>query len=281
MIVFYKKHLEFITEHAVAPDKRRYSLDQEACRHYIDMDHYLEIDSQQIPKYWDKAVEKYSIDTLNAHGIVPWHIDVMTKRLTKAFMNEDPEDILKISSELGHYVADAHVPLHTTKNYNGQLTNQKGIHGLWESRIPELFSDHYSNLVGRANYVNDPLEAAWHAVNASFNAKDSVLEFESKLNSMFELDKKYAFEQRNNMLIKVYSKEFTSTYNQMLAGMVERRYQNAIYLVGSLWFTAWVNAGQPNLSRLVNYEHKALKNEHSEDSEHQKNDKKNILGHED
>jgi hypothetical protein len=42
---------------------------------------------------------------------------------------------------LGHYIGDAHVPLHTTSNYNGQKTNQHGIHGLWESRIPEQLFD--------------------------------------------------------------------------------------------------------------------------------------------
>ena len=42
MIVFYKKHIEFITEHAVDPDKRRYAVDGEAPRHFIDIDHYSE-----------------------------------------------------------------------------------------------------------------------------------------------------------------------------------------------------------------------------------------------
>ena len=33
--------------------------------------------------------------------------------------------------------------------------------------------------------------------------------------------------------------------------MVERRMRQAIFAVASLWYTAWVNAGQPDLSGLV------------------------------
>ena len=38
LIIFYKKHIEFITDHAVDPDKRRYASKHEAVRHYIDLD---------------------------------------------------------------------------------------------------------------------------------------------------------------------------------------------------------------------------------------------------
>ena len=83
MIKFYKKNIEYITEHAVDPDKRRYAVEGEAPRHYIDIDHYHH-DSltpfQYVPKYWDSAVSKFSEDTLQAYGIVPWHVNVMQKR---------------------------------------------------------------------------------------------------------------------------------------------------------------------------------------------------------
>ncbi len=40
MFGFYKEHIEYITEHAVDPDKRRYAVDGEAPCHYIDLDHF-------------------------------------------------------------------------------------------------------------------------------------------------------------------------------------------------------------------------------------------------
>ncbi len=246
---FYKANIEFITEHAVDPDKRRYAVKDEAARHFIDLDRYGKSPLDSIPQKWDDAVKKYTEDSLKAHGIVPWHIDVMVKRLTAAFRAEDYDRILRISSDLGHYIGDAHVPLHTTKNYNGQLTNQKGIHGFWESRLPELFNDNYDFFVGKAKYIENPLEEAWKAVAESFAAKDSVLLFEAELNAKYPQDKKYAFENRGASLMKVYSAEYSDEYHKMLNGMVERRMRKAIITVGSMWFTAWVNAGQPDLDK--------------------------------
>jgi hypothetical protein len=34
--------------------------------------------------------------------------------------------------------------------------------------------------------------------------------------------------------------------------MIERRMRDAIIAVGSVWYTAWVDAGQPNLNELTN-----------------------------
>jgi hypothetical protein len=246
---FYKKHIEYISEHAVDPDRRRNVTVDEAPRHYIDIDHYGPQAFDSVPKFWKAAVKKYTEDTLKAYGIVPWHIEKMVYRLQEAFKNENLDLILHYSADLGHYIADAHVPLHTTENYNGQLTNQKGIHGFWESRIPELKSEGYDYWTGRAKYIEKPLDKAWAAVKASNVAVDSVLKFEAELTAKYSPDKKYSFENRGATLTKVYSVEFTEDYNKMLNGMVERRMREAIITVGSLWYTAWVNAGKPDLNR--------------------------------
>ncbi len=254
MVGFYKHHIEFITEHAVDPDKRRYAVDGEAARHYIDIDHYAKNGENPfdiVPKKWTSAIEKFTEDTLQAYGIVPWHIEVMTYRLTQAFKEENPEKILKISAEIGHYIGDAHVPLHTTENYNGQLTGQKGIHGFWESRIPELFYNDYNFFIGKAQYVKNVNEYSWAVVMESHFAVDSVLSFEKKLSNSFETDKKYAYENRGRVLMQVYSAEYSKAYSVALNNMVERKMRKAIIAVGSIWYTAWVNAGQPNLNKLV------------------------------
>src|ERR1044071_4100677 len=156
MSLFYKKNIHYIVEASVNPDKRRYAVASEGPRHYIDMDDY-----DSLPKYWSEAIKKLTKDSLMAHGIVPWHTHTMYLRLKEAFMLRDPAKILRISSELGHYVADAHVPLHTTSNHNGQKTDQHGIHGLWESRLPELFFKDYDMFVGHARYINDVQSAMW------------------------------------------------------------------------------------------------------------------------
>ena len=67
MLGFYKKHIEYISGHAVDPDKRRYVNEDEAPRHYIDLDHYGKHPFDSIPKSWSKAVAKYSEEIGRAH----------------------------------------------------------------------------------------------------------------------------------------------------------------------------------------------------------------------
>jgi hypothetical protein len=255
MFGFYKEHIEFVTEHAVDPDKRRYAVEGEAQCHYIDLDHYYkpgENPFQIMPRKWKDAVAKFTEDTLQTYGIVPWHISVMKSKLQRAFETKNVDLILKYSADIGHYIADAHVPLHTTENYNGQLTGQKGIHGLWESRLVEINAENYDYFVGKATYVKSVLDYTWEAVEASHNALDSVLRMEKEITRTFPSDRKYAYEQRGNTTVQVYSKEFCSAYHAQLNGMVERRLRAAVIAVGSIWYTAWVDAGQPDLRSLQN-----------------------------
>jgi hypothetical protein len=257
MFGFFKRHIDFISDHAVDPDRRRYADPAEAPRHYIDIDHYAREGQDPftvVPRPWTLAVEKFTEDTLNAYGIVPWHIQLVLFRLTQAFQRGDVDRILYYASDLGHYVADAHVPLHTTENYNGQLTGQHGIHAFWESRIPELSATDYDHFVGRATYLDRPLDAAWDAVHDSHLRVDSVLGLERQVSEAFPDDRKYVFEDRGRGGMRFYSREYTKAYEDAMNGMVERRMNAAIISLGSFWYTAWVNAGQPDLDRFEQQE---------------------------
>jgi hypothetical protein len=260
MFGFYKANMDYLIEHAVDPDKRRYGVKGEAECHYIDMDHYCPHGEtgcnpfDNVPRKWNDALEKFGEDSLRAHGIVPWNIQKVLTNLTYAFKRKDKMKILRLSAELGHYIGDAHVPLHSTSNYNGQLTNQRGIHGFWESRLPELYSEDYDFFVGRADYISSPLDYIWDRVAESFAAVDSVLTFESNLNASYPSDQKYSFETRGQVNTKVYSEDYSRTYSDMLDNQVERRMRLAILSIGSYWYTAWVNGGQPDLNSLLNEE---------------------------
>ncbi len=251
MIQFYKYHINYLTEKAVNPDMRRYVVEKEAARHYIDLDVYGDSAVYQLPRNWFDAVEAYGEDTLQAYGIVPWHISAVKYWLTQAFINQDADAILRLSADLGHYIGDANVPLHTTENYNGQLTDQYGIHGFWESRLPELFFEEYDLFVGKAEYERNPQLRAWDAVLGAHLALDSVLRFEKELTERFAPSKKYAFEERGRTLVKTYSYDFSKVYHRKLKGMVERQLRKAIKMTADFWYTAWVDGGQPDLNLLI------------------------------
>lgn len=248
---FYKYHVDYIRTHAVDADSRRYMVKEEACRHFLDGDFYeccVPIDT--IPQKYKDAVLKYTEDSVLAHGIVPWHIQTMMWRLTEAFKAKDIVKILKYSADLGHYVADCHVPLHASSNYNGQKTNQVGIHALWESRLPELFNESYDFMTGLAQYEENPKLKIWKAYEESFGLVDSVLRVEKRVSLLYEDDLKYAYETRGNQVLRVYSKAFSESYHQALGNMVEQRMRASIQLLGTLWYTCWVDAGQPDLENM-------------------------------
>lgn len=249
MIGFYKRNISYLTDHAVDPDKRRFMDTSEAPRHYLDVEAYEEnIDS--IPRKWTDAVHKYGLPRLNSNGILPWQIQRSYYRLVDAFKARDSSRILICSAFLGHYVADAHVPLHTSQNHNGQLSNQVGIHAFWESRIPELFAGKYNLFVGPAQYINNPLNEAWKTVTHTHHLADTVLLTEAALNKSFPSDRKYSYSRRNNQVMKQYSLAYASAWHNNMHHMVEQQMRQAILMVSSCWYSAWVDAGQPDLENM-------------------------------
>ncbi|SHI37327.1 hypothetical protein SAMN02745146_0683 [Hymenobacter daecheongensis DSM 21074] len=250
MIGFYKANIDYLTENATRPDSRRSVVPDEAPRHFLDVDAYGDSALARLPHSWTDAVARYGEDSLKRHGIVPWHVARMKYQLTEAFKTRDADNILRLSADMGHYIADACVPLHTTRNYNGQLSGQRGIHGFWESRLPEVLSANYDFFVGQATYLDQPTETIWQVVGRSHAAVDSVLRFEKELTGKFSEDRKYGFEERGNATVRVYSRDFTNEYHQRLNGQVERQLRLAVHLVASYWYTCWVDAGQPDLDKL-------------------------------
>jgi hypothetical protein len=253
MLVLYKPNIDFLVEHSVDPDKRRYAVKEEGPRHFIDLDFYGKYPFPNLPRKYDSAVAKFGEDTVQSQGIVPWHIQIMLKRLTAAFRENNYSKIMKNSAEIGHYIADSHVPLHANSNHNGQYTNQKGIHGFWESRVPELLAEkEWDFMIGKAVYIKDPAKYIWERVMESSRASDTVLAYEKELTKTFPADKKFSFEDRKGKTIRQYSSAFTKAFDKKLNGMVERRMRLSIFSIASFWYTAWVNAGQPDLKKLVN-----------------------------
>jgi hypothetical protein len=315
MAVFYKQHIEYIAEHSVDPDKRRYATRHEAVRHYIDLDHWGAYPFPEVPRDWSGALANYArlaivretgdtldmavteldsasrrpfiqdillpqyyedvwtcsctdletylgyaipdcrevlaFDGFSAYGILPYHLLNMQRRLTRAFEEGDPKKILQLSTEMGHYIGDAHVPLHTTENYNGQLTGQLGIHAFWESRLPELFADAaYDYFVGPAQYIEDPASYFWEIVLDSHLLLDSVLLIEKELSRSFPTDRQFCYDERLGQTVRTQCREYAEAYHRRMGGMVEARMRASILATGSVWYTAWVDAGAPDLLKL-------------------------------
>jgi len=246
---FYKKHQVFVAEAAPNPDKRRSTDPTEAHKHYIDLDVRAFADSFLVKSKpaWPAATNHYTEDTLNAYGTVPWEIKLTCIRLAEAFKAHDWDRVLYLSADLGHYAGDANVPLHTTENYDGQKSDQRGIHALWESRLPEQFYANFAFMPGKATYQPDINERVWATVLEAHRALDSVLTFERKVSTQIPVASKTTVTEKGNRITRTYSQEFSAAYHAALGTQVERRMEASIKLVGDLWYTCWMDAGQPEL----------------------------------
>lgn len=243
MITFYKRHQKEIEDLSVLPDQRRYIMDNEASRHYIDLDRYQIADIRYTS--WAEIIKNMHQDSLVKHGIVPWHIPILYQELKYAFVRRDTIKIIKLSAEMGHYIGDLHVPLHTTSNYDGQKTGQTGLHAFWESRIPELLNEALEEWVGPATFVSNVPKSAWDWALESHTEVKILIDKEAKLNATFKQSKKYTFEKKGNVLQKNYSVEYSKKYHQVLDHQIENRFQSAYKHVGDIWYSAWIEAGQP------------------------------------
>ena len=228
MVGFFKKHIEYLTEHSIDPDKRSRVVDGEAVKHYMDIERFGVVDS--IPMFWRDAVQKFTEDSLKLHGLLPYNIYTMYFRLKEAFKEENTDGVLFNAANMGHYIGDACTPLHTTKYYNGRRPEERGIHGFWETRLPELLADKFDFFVGRAQYIDKPPLFILQLVKESHAQVDTIYMVYDSLMASYPVDKMYAFEMRGQASVKQYSEDFSKIFNQKINNMVERQMRKAIHL---------------------------------------------------
>ncbi len=252
---FFYNHIDFITEESVIPDVRKYTINDKAefNRHFIDLESFGNTDS--LPATMKEATAKYDAKFLDQNGILPWYMEEVMQKLTKAFQDKKKAEILFLSADLGHYLGDANMPLHTSVNHDGQFTDQKGIHAFFESQLPEQFGAHYNFYTGNAVYIKDVPAEVWRIIFANHRLADSLLLTEKKLKSNFSADKIYMKDSAGNLAKNkfnqpVHSYEYAKAYHDALNGIVERQLRAAVSATANFWYTAWVNAGKPDLSLL-------------------------------
>jgi hypothetical protein len=252
---FFFNHIDYITEAAVVPDLRRFLINDrnEPPRHFIDVEDF-KTPISSLPKTSKEAFEKYDSAFLNKTGYLPWYIQDLTEKLTNAFKKKNKSEILFLAADLSHYIADANQPLHTSSNYNGQLTNQKGVHALWESTLPQMFAKTYTFKTERAQFIADIPAATLNIVARSHALVDTLLAKEKEVRSRFTNDNMYKKDSSGKIVMfynsPVFSDDYAKEFNTALDGMIQKQLLLSIHDVASFWYTAWVNAGSPDLLSL-------------------------------
>ena len=260
---FFYKQLKYLVANAGRPDTRRNTDSTEGPRHFIDLERFGENAGYVMPYSWDSAQRIYSRDSLLLYGYVPYEVTRIQAKLTNAFRTGVADSILFYATDLAHYIGDAHVPLHTTENYDGQLSDQKGIHSLWESMIPELqlgtyqlYDDH------KAVYLQNPPAAIWEAIRGANKLLPEMLAKEKEVSKNFTIATKYRVQVRRGKEVRSYSTEFAKAYATALGNSINQQLLKSSNLIADFWYTAWVDAGKPELpEQFSKLEKKAFKRE--------------------
>jgi hypothetical protein len=247
---FYFVNMKEIVKTSVDPDVRQKEDPSEKTKHFIDLDAPI-FYKKTIPDKWENATKKFGEPNLRIEGTLPWEIVKTKNKLTKAFIEKDKKLILLYSADLAHYIADAFVPLHTTRNYDGQLTNQAGLHALWETECPQLFLDKYSlTQANNAKYIKNIDKEIWKTLRESEKLVKSVIENETEISKNFEAKDKYRLQTRNGIEERKYSAKFIEEYNHKLQTQINERLLKSTEMIANFWYSAWVDAKKPNLNEI-------------------------------
>jgi len=245
---YFYANQDYLVQQSIRPDVRRKDDKQEDAKHYLDMDAPIfGADYQKsIPHDFKQAVAKYGLDSLRKEGLVPWEVVRVYGRLVQTFKTEKRDSVLFYAADLGHYVADAHVPLHTTRNHDGQLTGQKGMHVLWESLVPEAQLQGYTlSKVVDIQYITKPQDFIFQILLESHAMLPAMFTAEKEVRAAlgedgsFEMVEKYGRKQR------YYTKAFIQAYGAKMGSSIPNRMLLASSRVASFWYSAWKDAGSP------------------------------------
>lgn len=246
---FFYSDMDNLVANAPRPDIRRNKDKTEDTKHFIDLEAYGPNAANEMPFEWEAAVKKYGKDSLIKWGWGPYNVMVQLDKLTAAFKSNNKDSILFYAADLGHYVADLHVPLHTTMNYDGQLTGQKGLHSLWETFIPEINLDQFMLYnPHQAKYIKNPAQALWIDIRKAHVLVPQMLAIETEVTKQFTPETKYRNQMRYGKEVKSYTKPFAEAYAKALGNTVNVQLIASANMIADFWYTAWVNAGKPQLT---------------------------------
>ena len=186
-------------------------------------------------------------------GVLPWQLHWTYRKLVALMAATDSTsvalaDVLRTAADLGHYLADAHVPLHTTGNYNGQRTNQTGIHALWETHnVEHLMASHTCDLSEALGPTTTLSGTPWDILTKKPRRRAAhVLAAEAEWRRLTQV-RGWALRRRGRTLSMLPSPEALNCWDSLTGHRTWPRFCETSHIVASAWVSAWHDAGTPSL----------------------------------
>ena len=233
----FTKWKDYITLHSVDPDNRKKDDKTEPPKHFIDIDFYKEFVNGKMIEDKKELTAVYGDTMVTKQGLLPWATLDTYNKLIQAFKDKNKDKVLLYTSDLGHYVGDGHQPMHTMLNYNGQLTKQKGVHARYEIKMVDKYIKDIEESITSANVrkIDAPLQFIFDYI-ADANSVQSVL-----LDADISASKIAGSEDNDEYLRLMW---FKTKY------VTEMQFQTAVSDLASLIYTAWTEAGKPDINEI-------------------------------
>ena len=230
----FESWTSILADHASDADDRKSWDPNESEKHYIDIDNYSEFNSNgEIPQDINDAISAHGSYFVYGNGILPWATITAYDSLKSCFERLDWDKAVLFASDLGHYVADGHMPLHITRNYDGQYTNNSGIHSRYESTMINSFISQINYTGDNIEVISDVSQYVFDYIYSNYQYVESVLAADNYAKT-FSTDT-YSSAYKNALWS--YSKDFTIAL-----------FKNASHALTELIYTAWVEAGSPSMT---------------------------------
>jgi hypothetical protein len=228
---FFESNRQFLTEHATDPDAMMKKDRYERMRHFIYLDRYGVFPYPGLPHGYESAKNKFGSSRIIRDGVLPWQIGEFSLRLTRALKEANWTDAKSDAATLAFYVADAHDPLHTTQDYDGQMSMQAGLLDRFDTHLTDRFSKFFLMHPEGAEKIDDPTEYAFRICLAS-NVWVNLIVWS---------------DLRAREGLPGYTDEYYDHFYNQAGPTVVHQINAAAHDTGSYWYTAWQNAGRPQL----------------------------------
>ena len=227
---FYENHRNTIAELSERPEQ--WGDESNRPEHgYIRLDTYGRYPFGELPRDYNAAVRKFGRRKLVENGTVPWEIAATSLKLEEAFRAQQWDKVKLYSAILARTVVEAHDPFNTTLNHNGQQSGQLGVDQRYGSSLVDRYQMFFIIRPGGAYRISDSTQQAFGIVLESNTWVDNILYADAKARSG-KID---------------YNDEYYDAFYDAVGAVLIRQLTDASLLVGSYWYTAWLNAGRPAL----------------------------------
>lgn len=227
---YFQSHHAYLIDHASDPDQRAQELRSEGPHHFTDMDVYGAYPFAALRRAF--VEERQRVDpSLERDGDSLWQIDRFTTSVERDFRRGTWGELDHDLVYAAHYGADLTQPLHTTRNYDGQDSGQRGVHSRFETELVNA-------MASRWQLHPQPAAAISHLRERIF---DEGLASYSQIPALLRADR------QASQGISVQDPRYLTRMERLAGPLAESRLQAAATFVSSLWYTAWVRASKPDL----------------------------------